>query len=309
MTYVAGVDVGASTIRAGIADGEGRLLGQAGRSMPGGDAASALASIEQVLQNAIDDAGIERAVIERVGVGSMGPLDVQAGVVMDPPNVPGVDRLPVVDAVGGVVDAPVSLYNDAVAGVIGERFYGDGDRENVCYVTISTGIGVGAIVDGTVLQGGGGNAGELGHVQLVPDAAIECGCGGTGHWEALCAGGNLGDTVRWLAAESGIETSLDLSTVDAPALFEAAGKDLLADDILEQVARWNARGVATVVHAYDPETVHLGGGVAINNPDLVVEPIRERLPESVMTEPPRVDIATRGRNAVLCGAIAGALTA
>jgi glucokinase len=309
MTCVAGLDVGASTIRAGVADGDGRLLGQAETAMADGGAACARRRIGTTLRDALDDAGIEPSPIERVGVGSMGPLDLEVGEVVDPPNVPGLGRVPVVDAVGEVVDAPVSLYNDAVAGVIGERFYGDGDRQNVCYVTISTGIGVGAIVDGTVLRGAGGNAGELGHLQVAPDAAVECGCGGAGHWEALCSGANLGDTVRWIGARSDIETTLDLSTVDAPALFEAAGADALADHVLEAVGRWNARGVAAVVHAYDPTAVHLGGGVAINNPDLVGEPIRERLPDIVVTEPPRVDLATRGRDAVLCGAIAGAVMA
>ncbi len=307
MTHVAGLDIGASTVRAGVADTDGSLLDSYQEAFAPTDASDATATITGVLLETIAQAGVDEDGIEAVGIGSMGPLDRSAGAISDPPNVPDIDRLRIVEPVSTALDCPVTLYNDAVAGVIGERYYGDGHRQNISYVTISTGIGVGAIVDGTVLHGEGGNAGELGHLTLEPDSSRQCGCGGTGHWEALCSGENVGATARQLAAATDHETTLDLSTVDAPTLFAAAGSDPLAEYVLDRVGAWNARGIAAVTHAYDPSAIHIGGGVAINNQDRVIGDIRSYLPDHVIGNVPAVEPATKGRDAVLCGAIAGVL--
>jgi len=307
MTHVAGLDIGASTVRAGVAVADGSLLDSHQEEFAPTDPGDATATVTGVLLEAIAQAGVDEDVIEAVGIGSMGPLDRSAGALIDPPNVPDIDRLRLVEPVAAALDCPVTLYNDAVAGVIGERYYGDGQRQHICYVTISTGIGVGAIVDGTVLHGERGNAGELGHLTLEPDSSRQCGCGGTGHWEALCSGGNLGATTRELAAVADCGTTLDLSAVDAPTLFAAAGSDPLADYVLDRVGAWNARGIAAVTQSYDPSTIHIGGGVAINNRDRIIGDIRRRLPDHVVGTVPAVEPATKGRDAVLCGAIAGVL--
>lgn len=308
MSLVAGIDVGASTVRAAIADEEGTLSGRASAALPHSGGADATEAVVETLRRAIGDAAASPGAIDGTAIGSMGPLDVDAGAVVDPPNVPGVDHVPLVDPVAAVVDSPVELYNDAVAGVIGVQYEADRPPENLVYVTISSGIGIGAIVDGRVLRGATGNAGELGHVVLEPDSGRRCGCGRTGHWEALCSGANLGETVRQVAADADVATELDLDAVDAPALFDAAGSDPLADHVLEQVGRWNARGIATVVHAYDPSVVHIGGGVSINNPQRVLDPIQKHLPDLVVGDPPTVTVAPTGRDTVLRGAVAAALS-
>lgn len=304
---VAGVDLGATTVRAAIADDNGDLLAAATEPTPRGSGEAVADAIEAVLVGAADRAGVQFAAVDAVGIGSMGPLDTAGGAVVGPPNLPDVDRIPVVDAVRRRYGGPVALHNDAVAGAIGERFAGDERLDDLAYVTISTGIGVGAVVDGQVLSGATGNAAELGHVTLEPESDQTCGCGGTGHWEALCSGANVASTVRALAAETDRDTEMDLADLDARSVYEAAGSDPLATYAVERLADWNARGVATVVHAYDPAHVRLGGGVATNNPDSVVGAIRRRLPDHVVTEVPTVGVAANGENAVLRGAVASVL--
>jgi|GEM_PF-4394222 len=150
-------------------------------------------------------------------VAAVGPLDHDVGASVEPVNVSaGVDRIPLVDPLGTLVSTDrLHLHNDATAGAIGERFFGDGETDLV-YLTLSTGIGAGAVVDGHVLSGWGGNAVEVGHATVVPGGR-PCGCGGAGHWEAYCGGANVPAYARDL--HDGEATRLDLGD---PALDAAA---------------------------------------------------------------------------------------
>lgn len=306
MTTVAGIDLGATTVRAALADEDGTVHETATEPTPN-DRVAIVETIATLLQTVADSGGVSVDELEAVGIGTMGPLDHAAGSVVDPPNVPGVDRIPVVEAVERVYRGDIVLNNDAIAGAIGGRYYSDEDRSNYVYLTISSGIGAGAIVDGHVLHGRNGNAAEMGHVTLAPESDRRCGCGATGHWEAFCAGSHIPDTAREIAVENDIKTNLELAELTAPELFAAIGSDPLADRVVQRLARWNALGVATLIHAYDPELVHVGGSVATNNPETVVSPIRSRLPDLVVSEPPPVKVTPLGADAVLYGAVASAL--
>jgi glucokinase len=306
MATYAGLDLGATSISALVGDAEGSVQGLAERATPHGGTGDAVtqAAID-TLEAACASASLAIRDLDVVGIGALGPLDPAAGAVVDPPNL-DVDRIPLRGPVRDRVDGAVELRNDAVAGAVGERFYGPA-AENLVYLTISTGLGAGAIVDGRVLRGAHGNAAEVGHLTLDPDSEQPCGCGGTGHWEAFCAGGNLPSYARRLAEERELETALDLETLNPADLF-AAPTDPLAAAVLERVGAWNAQGVAALVHAYDPERVAIGGGVAVANPRWTLDPIRERLPALTVTDPPTVALATEGRQAGSRGALAVAVT-
>lgn len=308
MTVVAGIDLGATTVRAALADGDGSLRETVTEPTPA-DRGAIVKTLGRLLQTATERAGFLVEELAAVGIGTMGPLDHAAGVVVGPPNVPGVDRIPVVEAVERVYDGPIVLNNDAVAGAIGGQYYVERECSNFVYLTISSGIGAGAIVDGNVLHGANGNAAELGHVTLAPESTQRCGCGGTGHWEALCSGRNIPETVRRIATECDTETNLRLDQVTALDLFDAVGSDPLADRVVDRLADWNALGVATVVHAYDPELIHVGGSVATNNPETVVVPIQSRLPDLIVGDTPTVKVTPLGGDAVLRGAVASTLSA
>lgn len=308
MTSVAGLDIGATTIRGAVADERGRLRATATEPTPR-DRAGIVGTIQTVLRGVADDAGVPLDSMLAVGIGTMGPLDHEAGVVMNPPNVPGVESIAVVDTVADVYDGPVVFENDAVAAAIGEQHFVEDSPENLVYLTLSTGIGVGAIVDGHVLRGASGNAAEIGHVTVAPDSDRRCGCGARGHWEAFCSGRAIPETARRLSEEEDVETSLDLETLSSPNLFDAVGTDPLADRVIERLAAYNAIGVATAVHAYDPSVVHIGGSVATNNPETVVDPIRRLLPDHLVGDPPDVSVTPLGSDAVLRGAVASAIRA
>jgi len=309
MAYYAGVDLGATHVRSVVGDRTGAVLGRDRRETPQGP--SGLDVTEGVLASlraACADAGIDPAEIRATGIGAIGPLDLAAGMVDDPVNLPDtVDRVPLVGPVEDLV-GEVVLHNDATAGIIGERFYGDDDLDDVVYLTVSSGIGAGVCVDGHVLAGWDGNAGEVGHVTLDPRGRMRCGCGWDGHWEAYCSGENIPRYARHLHAEESVETALPVEgEFDAADVFALAGEDPLADRVVARVAHWNALGVATVVHAYAPVVVYVGGAVALDNPELVLAPVRERLPDLVATNVPDLERPTLGDDVVVKGALASAL--
>lgn len=316
------VDLGATNIRALVAGGAGEERGRAERSTPAADGATIAASVVATLERACDDAGVAPASLAAVGVGTIGPLDADAGAVVGSPNVPA-ERIDLAAALRDRTGAPVTLHNDAVAGALGERRFG-GLPEHGIYLTCSTGVGAGAVVDGHVLRGWRGNAAEVGHLTLVPDGR-PCGCGGAGHWEAYCSGTGVAGHARDLARESAAPTALDPETLDAATVFESAGADApavaagevaptaaggdpLATRVVAAAIRLNARGVAALAHAYAPEVVSVGGAVALANADLVVEPLDGRLDDADLAVPaPTVRLTPLGADAVLRGALASVL--
>jgi len=309
MVAYLGVDLGATTIRAVVGDRAGQVAGTHRTPTPRGPTGVAITeAVLDAVREACADAGVDPETVVAAGIGAVGPLDHDAGATVRPANLPaGVDRIPLVGPLETLVSTDrLYLHNDATAGAIGERFFGDGE-DHLVYLTLSTGVGAGAVVDGHVLSGWRGNAAEVGHVTVDPEGR-PCGCGGAGHWEAYCGGANVPGYARDL--HDGDATSLDLADLDAAAVFAAAADgDDFAARVVDRIGRWNAVGVATLVHAYAPTTVAVGGGVARNNPEPVLEPIRERLPAHVhVGTVPDVRLTDRDGDAVVRGALASAIT-
>ncbi|MFB6068996.1 MAG: ROK family protein [Halobacterium sp.] len=314
MAYYAGVDLGATNVRAAVADESGAVVASYRRPTPRGPTGiDVTEGVLDALRSACENAGVDPTAVRAVGIGSVGPLDLAEGVVDGPANLPdSVGTVPLVGPVSKLVDSEsVYLHNDTVAGVIGERFHADSNPDDMAYVTISSGIGAGVAVDGHVLEGWDGNAGELGHMVVDPQGRRTCGCGRDGHWEAYCSGSNIPEYARTLAEEDGgVETALPLEDPEFSAkhVFEYAGEDAFADHVVDQVGFWNAVGITNLVQAYAPLVVYVGGAVALNNPDLVLDPIREHLADDVFNNVPEVRLTTLGDDVVLRGAVASALT-
>jgi glucokinase len=314
MGAYAGVDLGATHIRAVIGDSDGTVIASYRRDTPRGPTGIAVTeAVLGALRGACDNADVDPAEIIAAGIGSFGPLDLAEGVVENPANLPDtIDRIPLTGPVQKLFGTErVYLHNDANAGLIGERYYADRNPDDMVYLTISSGIGAGVAVDGSVLRGWDGNAGEVGHLTIDPHGFMTCGCGHDGHWEAYCSGDNIPDYATQLHREDPVETALPIETegFDAADVFEHAGSDDFATHVLDQISHWNTIGVANIVHSFAPLVISVGGGVAINNPDQVMDPIRERLDEMVMTNIPDIQLTEYGDDVVVRGALASALTA
>ncbi len=307
MARLGGIDLGATHLRAAVAREPDDPLAVERVETPERTDGTAVASAAvDALEAAADLAGRSASALEAVGVGSVGPLDRAAGAVVRPPNLAGVDRIPLRDVLVAKLGHPrVYIENDAVAGLVGERAAAASPPGNLVYLTLSTGVGAGVAVDGHVLRGRAGNAAEVGHLVVEPAGGRPCGCGGSGHWEAYCSGRAIPGFAGDLAADTGLETSLPLGAAGTSAadVFAAAGADALADRVVDEVARYNAIGVADLVHAYAPERIAIGGAVAIENPSLVIDPLAAAVDEHTMLPVPEIGPATHGRDAVLRGAL------
>ncbi|WP_458207020.1 ROK family protein [Haladaptatus sp. NG-SE-30] len=314
MAYYAGVDLGATNVRAAVADEEGNVVNADERGTPQGPTGIAVTeAVLDCLRSACADAGIDPVEVVAAGIGSIGPLDLAEGAVENPANLPDtIDRIPLTGPIGNLIASDrVFLHNDTNAGVIGQRFYSERNPDDMVYITISSGIGAGVTVDGSVLSGWDGNAGEVGHMVVDPQGRLTCGCGHDGHWEAYCSGNNIPKYARMLAEEDGqVQTALPLEDPDFSAkdVFDHAGIDSFADHVIEQVVHWNTVGVTNVVQAYAPIVVYFGGAVALNNEELVVDPVRERISNQLLNNVPDVQVTTLGDEVVLKGAVASALT-
>ena len=313
MALYAGVDLGATNIRAIVADDDGTVLASAKRPTPRGPSGIAVTeAVLRALREASREAGVNPRSLTAAGIGSIGPLDLAEGTVEDPANLPdAIGTIPLTGPVEKLIGSEnVYLHNDTNAGVIGERFYSDRNPDDMVYLTISSGIGAGVAVDGRVIDGWDGNAGEVGHFTIDPQGLRTCGCGHDGHWEAYCSGNNIPKYAQLLYEEEEWVTDLpiedpDLSAVD---VFAHVKTDDFARHVIDQVGHWNAMGVANIVHAYAPIVVYVGGAVTINNESLVLDPIRERLGDMVMSNIPDVQLTTLGEDVVVRGALASAMT-
>jgi glucokinase len=308
-----GVDLGATNVRAVAADGNGTLLGTAAADTPRGPTGIGVTeAVLGVVRGACAEAGIDPESVAAAGIGAIGPLDLAEGAVENPANLPDtIDRIPLTGPLSVLLDTDrVYLHNDTNAGVIGERFYSERNPDDMVYLTISSGIGAGVCVDGHVLTGWDGNAGEVGHMTVDPQGRLTCGCGHDGHWEGYCSGNHIPRYAAYLHDADPIETALPMDdpSFSAADVFEHDGSDEFATHVVDQLAHWNAMGVANIVHAYAPLVVYVGGAVALNNPERILNPIRERMAGMVMSNVPEIRLTTLGDEAVVKGALASAMT-
>jgi len=220
----------------------------------------------------------------RIGIGSPGPLDPYKGVILAAPNLPGWADFPLRQRIADHFGCPVGLANDANLAALGEWRFGAGrGYRDLLYVTLSTGIGGGVIIDGRMLVGHRGLAAELGHMTLDRKGPM-CGCGHRGHLEALASGPAI---VRRAAARltAGEPSSLaDLQRSGAPLTAEAVGQaarqgDPMALAVVNEAAEATGCHLASLAHAFNPEVIVLGGGVV-----QIGEPLLARIEEALRAE-------------------------
>ncbi|MFB6113597.1 MAG: ROK family protein [Halodesulfurarchaeum sp.] len=303
----AGIDLGARTLRAVVAE-DGSIVGRASRPTPRGPTGAAITeAVIETLDAALDNGGFAVDSLDAIGVASIGPLDREVGVVVDPPTLPrSVSGIRLREPLEEHAGVPVQVDDDATAGLIGERAETESPPSNMVFLYLSTGISAGIAVDGRVLRGWGDNAGAVGHVVVDPESDLQCSCGRPGHWDAFASGSGIPDFARSVAEEFDGDTDIPLSSTDLGAedVFSLAGTDVLADMVIHRLARVNAVRVATITATVAPEVVSIGGQLALENPTLVIAPIRDRVPSLLTTRVPEIRQSRLGGDAVLYGALA-----
>lgn len=307
MKYAIAVDIGATNTRVALGSSEGKFLEIViFATWETRDPAQYIARIASIAKELERKHGVQA---DGVGVGSPGPLDIKRGEVVGAPNMP-FRRIEVVRPLRELLGKPVAFANDAVTAAVGEKFWGEGKNfDNFVYVTISTGIGGGVYVDGELLLGKEGNAHEIGHTVVDAEERLECGCGKRGHWEAYSSGRGIPNLTRYLADLRpdlrGVTSIALSSSLTAKDVFDAFRKgDPLAREVIAWVNRFNAYGFANIVNVYDPALIVVGGSVALNNPDILLEGLGSRVASYAVNSVPEIVLTRLGQQVGILGALA-----
>jgi glucokinase len=311
-----GIDLGGTKIKTALANSAGRIITHDYQETHAAQSLEAV--IDQMLDAAhrvMAQARVATTEIAAVGLGAPGPVNVEVGVLVHPPNWPGWDRVPLKQLIEAELGIPTFMDNDANAAALGEHRFGAGrGKRHMIYVTVSTGIGGGVILDGKLYHGTSGMAGEIGHITIVPHGPL-CGCGNRGCLETLSSGTSIARKARERVTR-GIPTLIadlaegDPERITAKLVAEAASQgDAEAEHILTEAMNYLGIGMATLVNLFNPQLIVIGGGVT-NIGEVLFGPVqraidRHAFPKSAQAV--RVVRAKLGDNAGVLGAVAVAL--
>jgi glucokinase len=269
---VLGLDVGGTKIAAGVVEASG--LVHVFAVEPTHAARGPVEGLERLFalgRRVVAEAGVE---IGAVGIACGGPLDADRGILVAPPHLPGWEGVAITARAEEAFGRPAVLENDATAAAAGEHRYGAGvGTRHLVYLTISTGVGGGVVVDGRLFRGAMGNGAELGHVTVDCNGRPCPGCGRNGCLEAYVSGTSIAARAR----EAGFD-----GTTAADVASAARGGDPLAVSIWDVTTEMLACGVVSIVNVFEPEIVVIGGGVSAAGEQLLA-PVREAVLATAMS--------------------------
>ena len=283
-----GFDLGGTKMLAKVFDDDFKVLGSERKKTKGNQGAeSGLQRMADAVRDALKDAGRPLESVAGIGIGCPGPVDMEKGVVLDPPNL-GWDEVNVKRRLQKEFDCPIVVINDVDAGVYGEYRFGAAKKARTAFgVFPGTGIGGGCIYDGTILRGRNLSCFEIGHIPFMPDGPL-CGCGQRGCLEAVAsrltvASNSARAVYRGDAPHLQKIAGTDLADIRSGALAEAVEH---GDTVVEQIIRHTAfhigQAVAGVIHLISPDVVVLGGGLVEAMPDLYVSEVKRVARDRVM---------------------------
>lgn len=257
---------------------------------------------------AVEAAGV--GPVAAVGISCGGPLDAAAGVLECPPHLPGWIDIPVTSLAEQEYGVAAYLENDATAGARAEHLFGAGiGAETMVYLTVSTGVGGGAIIDGRLHRGAAGNGGEFGHVMVHRGGRL-CSCGRRGCVEAYASGSAIADRAREALLShpaSSLAAHDPLTAIDVSRA--AAEGDSLARRIWAETTDALGCAITDLVNVFEPDLVVLGGGVTRSG-SMLLEPVRAQVRAEAMgpaARTARVELAKLGDAVCVVGAGAVAL--
>lgn len=275
--FVAGIDLGGTKTEVGLIAPDNRIVVR--RRFPTEEHLGPHSVVERIAASIAEMeeqlSGGER--VAAVGICTPGPVDHAAGVLLDPPNIPGLHHAPLAALLGERLDVPVRIDHDAKAAGLGEFHCGAGrGKRSMVYIIVGTGVGAAIIIDGQLYRGMHNSAGEFGHTTLDRNGVL-CSCGARGCIETFMSG-------PWLARRYAAAQRGEAPTLETPTLLDgqqvaalAQQGDPLALRILTEAGEALGVAIATLAMILDIEYYVVGGSVA-HCGDLLLEPARDMVP-------------------------------
>jgi len=281
MKKVLAFDLGGTKIAFGVVAENGEVLGSDKiETLAKQGPEQAIQRVNLAAQSLLQKLNIKPQELIGIGIASPGPLDISKGCVDGSPNLPGWSGYSIEQGLSSFFNLPARIDNDANAAALGEYKFGAGkNKKNMVYITVSTGIGGGVIVDGRLMRGANGNAAELGHLTLNINGPA-CPCGANGCFEMYASGTAIArrtrEAIQAGAASQILSLAGSLEKITTHHLLAALQKeDELAKKIWNETTEYLGRGLAVVINTFNPELIVVGGGVTAAG-ELLFTPVREK---------------------------------
>ncbi|REJ93341.1 MAG: ROK family protein [Planctomycetota bacterium] len=284
-----GFDLGGTKMLAQVYDADLKPIGrERKRTKASAGIDSGLDRIVESIRDAVEDAGIDPGRLAGIGIGCPGPVDMEGGLLLNPPNL-GWSRVPIGERLAEEFSVPVRVLNDVDAGLYAEYRYGAA-KDTRCAIGVfpGTGIGGGCIYKGEILHGSHCTCMEIGHIQIMPEGPL-CGCGRRGCLEAVAsrlaiAANAAKAAYRGEAPHLNDAAGTDISSIRSGVLSAAIeADDKTVRDIVREAARHIGIAVAGVIHILSPDVVVLGGGLVEAMPDLFIDQVSRSARKRVMS--------------------------
>lgn len=308
--YYLGIDLGGTNIKSGVVEDTGRPLSSVSietQAELGPEAG--IENLARAGRLAVEASGLRWDQITGVGLGSPGTMDLSRGMLLQPPNLPGWNQLPIRDLLAEKLGKPTILQNDANAAAYGEYWAGAGrNTRSLVLFTLGTGVGCGIITEGRIIEGRHSHGGECGHIIIQMENGRRCGCGAYGHLEAYASATAVVKRAHDLLSEESVESSLrDIppDELTSRAISEASDAgDPAARRLMKETAYYLAVGAVSLLHTIDPDIVLFGGGM-IAAGEGFLEDIRQHVMKMAfpaVAKGTRIDYAELGGDAGFIGA-------
>ena len=261
--YVFGVDIGGTTVKLGFFDVEGNLIDK--WEIPTrkeGQGSHILPDVAESIEKYISDKDIAKEVIAGVGIGVPGPVDNE-GIIHKAANL-GWGEFSIKDTLEEIIHMPVMAGNDANVAALGEMWKGGAKGfDDVVMVTLGTGVGGGVIVNGKIINGSTGAAGEIGHIHVNDDETDVCGCGKKGCLEQYSSATGIVRICNKKLASTDTPSALRNGEISAKTIFDAVkAGDEFAKSVAEVYGEYLGKALASIACVVNPEVICVGGGVS-----------------------------------------------
>lgn len=283
--YSIGIDMGGTTTKIGIVDAQGKVVKRASLKTAAYPIfTDYVDALHKVLLPLIEEVG---GLSQIKGIGAGLPNgNYYSGCIEFAPNLPWERKVPFAKLVSEKFHLPCTVTNDANAAAIGEMTYGAAKgMKHFIMITLGTGLGSGIIIDGKLVYGSDGFAGELGHVVMVRHNGRPCGCGRTGCLEAYCSATGVARTARTMLLETNTASllrSIDEDKISSKEVYEAAMQgDKLAIEVFNFTGKMLGEAFADFTTFSAPEAIILFGGLAKAG-DILMQPIQKSMEQSML---------------------------
>jgi glucokinase len=317
--FIAGIDIGGTWVRVAICskDLEEETIRRKIARTVKENKYSISSMVCQLLTELLDELKINKTQLLGIGVATAGPLNVETGEVFNNANL-GCRVIPLKEPIETTFpEIPLYFINDCNGAVLGVHYFEaeEDEKENLVYITMSTGIGGGVICNGHLLYGKEGNAAEIGHGKVEPRSTFRCNCGANGCWEVFSSGTGVQNRTLDAINDNQLNYDIlmkiienDISMITAKEVFRAAREgDELSSKIVEDCIFYSKIGIGLVNNFYDCTTIYFGGAMMKDKAQIfppLVDQFEKEPIEFTVNNPPKLKLTKFGDEIGLLGALA-----